>query len=155
MSSPMRTLKRWGSAPPTEISRGAVPLLAGAAPLSSIRNVRVTGSPMIANAGAFLTNRRRSQSVSLPVSSRCRGAGRSSGKSASCTCPSLMAIRPATRARGSSAKASDRAVIRRVPASSSPSGTEMRRTSVFSRVVSAAVSASAVFWVWSGRSRRR
>ena len=58
---------------------------------------------MMAKAGASVITRRRSQSVSRPVSRTCRGAGRLGARPVSCTCPSVMMTAPAMRARGSAA----------------------------------------------------
>ena len=80
ISVPIRTLKRCGGPPSTDTSSSAKPSsVSGTAPMSSILRVRVTASSMMAKAGAPVTIKRRSQSVSLPVSKTCIGAGRLTG----------------------------------------------------------------------------
>ena len=82
-SWPSGTLKRCAGSPSIEISSGTFRTDWGAAPISSIRRVKTTGSPIIAKAGALRIVRRRSQSVALPDCSKCIGAGRLMGRSPS------------------------------------------------------------------------
>ena len=143
-------------APPSIAMLSPTRPVSGAAPWSSTRKVRVTGSPRIAKAGALLTTRRRSQSSSRPVSNTCSGAGRTVGAAGrSCTRPSVSNTMPATRAWGSSANASDRVVMSSVPASPSPSPKVRTRNSVLGRRVTSACRFSKASDVWLSRSEIR
>ena len=141
-SWPTGTSKVVGSPPSTEIESGAV-AASGASPSSSMRTVSITSSSRIAKAGAPSTWSLRSQSSCEPVRSTWNGAGSSGAASASCRRPSVTATTPATRARGSCESASASAPMSRVPASSSPSGTGTRRTSVPGRAAMRSAMASA------------
>ena len=155
-SSPTGTSKTVGSAPSTEMESGARPRIStGTAPSSSRRSVSVTSSPRMAKAGAPRTVSRLSQSEARPVVRTWKGAGSSGSASASCACPSVRAMTPATRALGSSESAWASAAPSRVPPSPGASGTETRRTSVFGRAARRAASASAAAAVRSARSPMR
>ena len=106
----------------------------------------------MAKAGALEIVRRRSQSSGWPVMRACSGAGIFGTRSASWSLPSVIKIAPAMRPCGSSAIASDRAVINCVPASPSPSPTVTMRASTFSSRASSASTLARAVAFWSGRS---
>ena len=106
----------------------------------------------MANAGALVTLKRRSQSALFPLRSRCKGAGKTGARSRSCKRPSLTRKAPAIRPWGSSASVSFSTVSNCVPASPCPSGTETRTTSILSRASNNAASSALASSVTPARS---
>ena len=107
---------------------------------------------MMAKAGALRTIRRRSQSVALPDCKRCTGAGTVGIRSMSWIRPSDSTTTPAIRPDGSSANASVRAVMARVPVSPVPSGTVISRSSVLAKPATSRRKFASASAVWLGRS---
>src|SRR6516165_5256451 len=127
---PTRTLRFSTVSPSRRIATWALP---GGTPSSTTRKVMVCDCPTMPKRGAVISATRRSRSFLWPVIKACSGASKPSAAMSagtSCTRPSVIMTTPATRSRGTSAKAAPSAVKSRVPSvSPSDSPASTKRTS--------------------------